>query len=39
MMNLKPDQDLLHYRLTAKICEGGMGVVWQARDTTLDRDG
>jgi serine/threonine-protein kinase len=31
-------QSLLHYRLVDKIGEGGMGVVWKAVDTTLDRE-
>ncbi len=26
------------HEITAKIGEGGMGEVWQARDTKLDRD-
>ncbi|MHC5028618.1 MAG: serine/threonine-protein kinase, partial [Planctomycetota bacterium] len=37
-MTLEPNQQLLHYRLIAKIGEGGMGVIWKALDTTLDRE-
>jgi serine/threonine protein kinase len=28
---------LLHYRMVEQIGQGGMGVVWRAVDTTLDR--
>ena len=36
-MPLQPGSTLGPYSVTAKIGEGGMGEVWQARDTTLDR--
>jgi dienelactone hydrolase len=37
-MALEPGKDVLHFRILDKIGEGGMGEVWHARDTRLDRD-
>jgi serine/threonine protein kinase/Flp pilus assembly protein TadD len=37
-MNIAAGLDLLHYRLIEKIGEGGVGIVWKALDTTLDRE-
>ena len=36
-MPLEPGSTLGPYQVSAKIGEGGMGEVYQARDTTLDR--
>jgi len=37
-MSISPNTTLAHYTIIAKIVAGGMGEVYRARDTRLDRE-
>ncbi len=35
---MSPQTTIAHYRITSKLAEGGMGEVWRATDTKLNRE-
>src|SRR5262244_2253580 len=35
---MSPQSSIAHYRITAKLGQGGMGEVWRATDTKLNRE-